>query len=252
MLSHFLQAYNGGNIVGVTPERKPALAKPGKVVVQPQLGLAELVQQVKEMCRADSNAKAQWCAWCDANAEGTKDPNRMDAAMLTQFFQAYNGGNIVGVVAPAQSEQRIPELAEVVKTGQRVSASWKTAWVLYCQVSGDGVFDPMKHTKEFLQGFLEFLGSQGTQALTGSGDQQQSWGANTYEQPPAKRMRTDPAGITPATDETKLAFKIKELQRSDPVKRQQWVDFCDIHAKGVKDPLRLDADTLQMFFQYCV
>lgn len=278
----------------------------GDGLAQEPLG-TDLVAQVKDLCRSDPGAKAKWCAWCDANAEGTKDPARMAPGMLEAFFAAFAGGNITiagagpppkqpqGWRAQGQSQGFVdPEhgkgdLAEVIKTGQRFSSGWKTAWVLFCQLQGVAKYDPTKHSKEFLLSFLELLGSQATLAMGGTAEEAASptpaataaystapaqraaatfraapvgaaplgrpLSAPDYNAPPAKRPRNSgPAAVqhAPGSPGEQMVLKIKELQRTDPVKKQQWSDFCDTHAQGVKDPSRHEVTTLQMFFDYAV
>jgi len=228
-------------------------------------GLTDLVDQVKTLCRADGKANEQWRAWCDANTDGTKDPARMDAATLHRFFEAYASGTIAPApAAPAQGggggggggkgggqarKVEWAELAEAVKVGQRASATWKQAWALYCEQYCGGVYDPMKHSQEVLQAFLDHLGHNGTQALQFSSESKAAWGGGW--QPPAKRPRTGTPSAAPALGGgdgvATLAARIKELQRSDPAKKQQWSDFCDTHGKGVKDPSRHEYATLESF-----
>ena len=44
-----------------------------------------------------------------------------------------------------------------------------------------------------------------------------------------------------------LVEQIKGMQRSDPVGRQTWWDYCEMHLGGVKDPNRHDEATLATF-----
>merc|ERR1719378_492964 len=52
-------------------------------------------------------------------------------------------------------------LAQVVRSGQRSSNNWKTAWAAYVQLYGNGYNDPNKYQPEFLADFLEYLGELG-------------------------------------------------------------------------------------------
>jgi len=211
----------------------------------------------------------------------------MTAEALQSFFQAYANGNISAAppledatpcfrsVTPRASpvvdpEARKPELAEVIKTGQRFSAPWKSAWVLYCQTHGESVYDPMKHTKDYLQSFLDFLGSHGAHALGGDDDSWQS--ARNASAPSAKRAKVEvaTAHVVPplvaayqppqtqlfeeeaygeADEQAVLVARVKGLQRSDAERRKQWVEFCETHGQGVKDPMRHDVALLKAFLQ---
>eukprot|EP00420_Gonyaulax_spinifera_P038635 CAMPEP_0197877984 /NCGR_PEP_ID=MMETSP1439-20131203/6498_1 /TAXON_ID=66791 /ORGANISM="Gonyaulax spinifera, Strain CCMP409" /LENGTH=239 /DNA_ID=CAMNT_0043497363 /DNA_START=87 /DNA_END=806 /DNA_ORIENTATION=+ len=223
-----------------------------------------LVEKVKTMCRSDPDGKVQWCAWCDANVGGTKDPSRMDSETLQLFFADYEAGVLHKVSAAgggrggAKADQ--PELAETVKIGQRVSASWKNAWVMYCDLKGNTVYDPIKHTMEFLQSFLEYLGAQATASLQDAAPQpvapmlkRPRPSAEVAAAAAPKRPRLMPVAPTAASAATQtvaeLAAEVKRLQREDPRVKQQWSDYCDLNVKGVKDPMRHTEESLSAFLQ---
>jgi len=257
------------------------LAAPGQGTAD-----ATLIERVKALCRSDVNAKGQWCTWCDANVGGTKDPTRMDTETLQQFFHEYESGTISALAAAMQASnvtsrplpKAMPEqheLAEVIKIGQRVSQSWKTAWVTFCKMKGNGVYDPLKHPKEFLMAYLEFLGVQGMNGLQDPNasyamatppqaamvpplkrpclgtPQQQHSGASAYrQQSPALTHGVEGWGAENSDSSlAEMAEEVKRLQRVDPTRKQQWSEFCDLHGGGVKDPMRHSADTLQAFMQ---
>jgi len=159
-------------------------------------------------------------------------------------------------------------LAEMIKTGQRQSESWKTAWKNYCAIYGTGKFDPTKYEDDFIVGFVNYvgdlacgdLGGQADErgfADGGSGMKRPMHSAGMGQQPPAKRqaiggMETANIwGNAGATDSSKvdLVNKIKALQRSDPEAKNNWWQFCDENLGGVKDPNRHDADTLAQFLE---
>jgi len=257
------------------------LAAPGQGTADPTV-----IERVKALCRSDVAAKSQWCTWCDANLGGTKDPTRMDTETLQQFFHEYESGTIsalekralaAAMQASSAASRPLPkmpdqhELAEVIKIGQRVSASWKNAWVLFCKVKGNGVYDPLKHPKEFLQSFLEFLGAHGANGLQ---DPHATFTMSTLSQatmvPPPKRPclgtpQQQHSGVQHAdsnnfvawaTDTSEstldeLAEDVKKLQRVDPMRKWQWSEFCDQHGGGVKDPMRHNVEMLQAFLQQC-
>lgn len=213
----------------------------------------ELVERVKALCRSDTVAKGLWCAWCDASVGGTKDPTRMDTETLQLFFQEYEAGTITVASPLATGASRPgtkalpqqPELAEMVKVGQRASNSWKNAWVLYCKLKGNAIYDPLKHSEEFLKAFFEFLGAQGAIALQ---DTSTRLVLPQVGAPPLKRPclgAERPLGLSD------LAEEVKRLQRVDPLRKQQWSDFCDVHGGGVKDPMRHTPESLQSFLQQC-
>lgn len=274
-----------------------------------------LVDEVKSLCRSDVSAKAEWCAWCDAYAGGTKDPNRMDSTALDTFLSEYHAGTrwtpepgggkaiatrsepsrraawptptalpVVPPASKAMPEQQ--DLAEAVKVGQRVSSSWKSAWAYYAETYGGGTYDPAKHTKEFLAAYFEFVASGGeSESAPVLPQQDVGWATPVRPQsqsagPPAKRPRVSTPAIEairawtssprPASqalsqappsrtrafgeifkEVTQLAERVKQLQKADPYRKQQWSDFCDQFAEGTKDPMRHTVGTLQQFLQQC-
>lgn len=55
-------------------------------------------------------------------------------------------------------------------------------------------------------------------------------------------MAADPTGA--------LAAAVKEMQRSDPIAREQWGAYCDTHGRGLRDPARHDATFIQNFVSH--
>merc|ERR1712226_665233 len=49
------------------------------------------------------------------------------------------------------------------------------------------------------------------------------------------------------SDKDALIDRIKSFQRSGSENKEQWWSFCDDQLKGIRDPLKHDADTLQQF-----
>ncbi|CAE8587560.1 unnamed protein product, partial [Polarella glacialis] len=240
----------------------------------------ELIDQVKGFCRIDINNKAQWCAWCDVHCEGTKDPGRIPGESIQAFFEAYTRGELIGSAGRQASggtasvfggaqEAAKPQLADVIKSGQRYSSSFKAAWSAYCTNYGDGTFDPNKMHKEFLEQFLELLGTGALQVMGGAGvggglsgasgplgggdayaSGKRGWAEGTVGGAgfggDQKRGRGQ-VGAGMDQGQMALVNRVKELQKGDDSKRKLWSDFCDQHAAGTKDPSRHDSATLQLF-----
>uniref|UniRef100_A0A7S4R4F1 Uncharacterized protein n=1 Tax=Alexandrium monilatum TaxID=311494 RepID=A0A7S4R4F1_9DINO len=233
---------------------------------------------------------------------GTAPAPEYNGGLLAAQTTGYNTGFVGTATAPATADlvgaaaylspaapmqprvgggREQADLAEAVNVGQRASAYWKAAWMSYCYMYGTNVFEPAMHSREFLQGYLEFLGTQAALVLqvplpngagyhggsTGSSHRGGSgggrshrvvggggfWYTPTGEQAsaqPAKRSSTG-AGVGTDPALAALAEQVKQLQKSDPSRKQQWSDFCDINVGGVKDPLRHSLETLQLFLQQC-
>eukprot|EP00441_Pelagodinium_beii_P037281 CAMPEP_0197646984 /NCGR_PEP_ID=MMETSP1338-20131121/23968_1 /TAXON_ID=43686 ORGANISM="Pelagodinium beii, Strain RCC1491" /NCGR_SAMPLE_ID=MMETSP1338 /ASSEMBLY_ACC=CAM_ASM_000754 /LENGTH=241 /DNA_ID=CAMNT_0043220677 /DNA_START=63 /DNA_END=785 /DNA_ORIENTATION=+ len=238
-------------------------------------GKAELVDQIKSMQRTDPGFKQAWWEYCDQFLGGSKDPNRHEQDVLEEFLANYSG-DYAAPQAPARTApvraQRAPParptgvrpaarlpvgrapippaamamasvgLADVVKTGQRLSPSWKTAWQSYCGLYGNSVNDPSRHDDAFTRGFIDYVGELAEQALADIAAEAKirepvvgSKRSSSWGEPPAKRQAT-PALMAP--EKQALVDKVKALQRSNPDAKQAWWDFCDQEAKGVKDPSR--------------
>merc|ERR1719384_1116380 len=71
---------------------------------------------------------------------------------------------MIGLQAQAYAE--VGGLADFIKTGQRQSANFKTAWYSYCALNGTGLFDPAKYNDEFIVGFIDYIGNVANQELS--------------------------------------------------------------------------------------
>ena len=169
------------------------------------------------------------------------------------------------------------DLADMIKLGQRVSKSWSAAWCLYCEQNAGGTYDPLRQQAHDIQDFIELAGALTLKELGCTRRLQQQ-----QQEPPAKRSRsanmvnvaglpgtTHSLGATPGISLAKdamgqtqsslaegsqenhreLVETVKTLQRTDPQKKQLWVEFCDSYGSGIKDPNRHDAATLQDFIE---
>lgn len=152
-----------------------------------------------------------------------------------------------------------------MKTGQRQSSTWKTAWQSYCAVYGSGRNDPAKYDDSFIRAFIDYVGDLAAEGLAGLAAQQGidienpappvsgSKRPHGGGQPPAKRQATAPSydsyDQVEIEDSSKAALvdRVKALQRSDPEAKQAWWQYCDSSAKGVRDPNRHEIASLEEF-----
>lgn len=149
----------------------------------------DLVDSVKKLQRTDPEAKQAWVWYTSEYGENTRDPSKHTAQFLEDFLRQYNGGTLTGLSAPPEynaggsyaggsyaggsygsygaSADDGPSLAELVRSGQRKSATWRKCWSQYRENYGQAGFknDPAAHDEEFLVSFLEFLGSHGLRAF---------------------------------------------------------------------------------------
>jgi len=256
---------------------------------------AELVDQVKTLQRVDPSAKQAWWDYCDSQLGGVKDPNRHDESTLHDFLLSFEGGGFSPSAppprqpprasfpqggkggkarswapAPVAAPQWAPALAqmggsplsEFVKTGQRQSQNWKTAWQLYCAVYGNGLNDPSKHDEAFTKGFIDYVGelaANGLEALAAqegiSLEQQSGPPGGGHKRgppagawaPPAKRQAAQSWQGGGDAEKAGLVEQIKALQRADQSAKMAWWTFCDENSAGAKDPNRHDAESLRAF-----
>jgi len=158
-------------------------------------------------------------------------------------------------------------LAELVKTGQRQSEAWKSAWKNYCALYGTGKFDPTKYDDDFIVGFVNYVGELATGELGAQAEERgladggagvgmkRSAPSSAMGFPPAKRQAMGGGGSFTAWGaaggdnggKADLVNKVKALQRSDPDAKNAWWQFCNDSLGGVKDPSKHEAETLQQF-----
>lgn len=164
-----------------------------------------------------------------------------------------------------------PPLADFVKTGQRQSQNWKSAWQIYCAIYGNGLNDPSRHDDNFVKGFIDYVGELAVNGLSALADQEgisldQGAGPGMKRGPaggfgggpPAKRMKGGgkgggkfPESQDNSPEKQALVDRIKAMQRTDPSLKDAWWAYCDAECKGVKDPNRHEIDTLEAFLATC-
>eukprot|EP00933_Yihiella_yeosuensis_P004235 TRINITY_DN108610_c0_g1_i1.p1 TRINITY_DN108610_c0_g1~~TRINITY_DN108610_c0_g1_i1.p1 ORF type:complete len:309 (-),score=74.96 TRINITY_DN108610_c0_g1_i1:52-978(-) len=176
-----------------------------------------------------------------------------------QSYGGYRDGGYGGGGGGHQAQGS--SLTEFVKTGQRQSAQWKSAWQTYCAIYGNGFNDPAKYDDNFVREFLNYVGELAASGLADIALEQgievgvdgapapgkRMRGGDDFR-PPAKRQATG-GGAGGDARKDPLVQKIKDLQRSSPEAKQQWWEFCDTHGGGVKDPNRHEWETLELFLQ---
>merc|ERR1712118_160512 len=107
-----------------------------------------------------------------------------------------------------------------VKRAQRTSQAWKDEWHRFCDMEGDGFYDPGRKEASFLQRFLEKIGP------------------------------IDAAPETPEGNELlRLAEEVKSNQRKDAEYKEKWHRFCDLEGRGFYDPKRHELSFLKRFLE---
>lgn len=228
--------------------------------------MSDLVNQVKALQRSCPAAKQTWWDYCDANLGGIRDPGKHDENVLQAFLSSYNSGSLPTSTVTAATQGSNAGLNEFIKTGQRHSQVFKTAWENYCTQHGNPKFDPTIYDQKFITGFIDWVG----RSATGMGGMMQMGGfgmPNMYGMPTMnmmqggmKRRMDGSFQATPSSkrqapskvgggDSTKsgLVEKIKSLQRSSDEEKQSWWEHCDTLLNGIRDPNRHDVDALQSY-----
>eukprot|EP00747_Dinoflagellata_sp_TGD_P165008 gnl/TRDRNA2_/TRDRNA2_185753_c0_seq1.p1 gnl/TRDRNA2_/TRDRNA2_185753_c0~~gnl/TRDRNA2_/TRDRNA2_185753_c0_seq1.p1 ORF type:complete len:222 (-),score=35.11 gnl/TRDRNA2_/TRDRNA2_185753_c0_seq1:76-741(-) len=208
-----------------------------------------LVNQIKELQRADAGAKEQWGAYCEMHGGGIRDPSKHEAEFCQAFLDAFHRGE--------KFQSANTDLAMLMKEGQRKSVHFKTAWSAYCANYGGGKNDPMKHDAAYMVSFLDFLGQRGTMGLgmmtpMGMGGGGPPGYGDIYGKgyggggPPMKRARAGPANTGDARKD-ELVEKVKAFQRSGQANKEMWWAHADAVLGGIRDPAKHDSATLDQF-----
>ena len=148
-------------------------------------------------------------------------------------------------------------LGEFVKTGQRQSKHWTSAWQTYCALYGGGINDPGKHEDSFTKSFIEYVGeiaANGLSALASSqginleevvgqsGGTKRPLGAGQGGMP-AKQGRFNDTDNS--AQKQALVEKVKHLQRTNMSSKEAWWQYCDNQCGGMRDPMRHDVNSLE-------
>jgi len=231
---------------------------------------AQLIQRVK-LIQKEAAGKEAWKVFVSASGVGRNDPGAHSCESLASFISEQDPTFDVTTVAVAGSNQ---SLVDQIKQGQKKSAEFKQAWIVYTDANGGGVRDPSKHDAAFIQPFLDsapayegsdsnrFLVEQIKQGQRKSGEFKQAWIAYTNANGDGNRDPTkyDAAFIQPfldsvdsftsvASDEehTALIEKIKNAQRASKEFKESWWAFCQTNGEGKNDPVKHDKLFLQTF-----
>lgn len=208
-------------------------------------GDPNLVAQIKEMQRTDSDAKEQWHAYTQTVGDGNRDPARHTAEFIHGFIQARAEGRRFEVQAPPDiSVDLIPAL----KMLQKKSGNFRTAWAAYCSQQGWGVNDPAKHEAFYHVKFFDFLMAKFNDNM----------GLPVcppiMEEGSAKRARTDGgkggSSWNQGEDDGRreeLVTQVKNFQRKGEAQKELWEWYADTQLGGTRDPARHEPGVLQDF-----
>jgi len=206
-------------------------------------GDGDLASQVKELQKADPNAKMQWNNFSDSKGSGVRDPARHTPEFLQEFLFAMSSGQTFSNQPGADAN-----LAMAIKSLQKQSPSFKQIWGQFCMSNGGGRMDPNKHEHTFHVQFFE--------ALTGAANGASPMGAGAVaagpDMNPAKRARM---GGMPGMmgmgggggEKAKLVERVKNFQKLDPESKELWNCYTDTYLGGNRDPNRHDESTLKEF-----
>lgn len=216
---------------------------------QPEPASGDFVDLIKTGQRHSSSWKEAWRLYCDHNGQGTYDPSKHPKEFNISFLEFL--GN---------------QGALALKGGPPPAAHQHQAVVRPSSSRGKPA------PKAAPPSFHDAIGSQAPRGAPNApplrpvGAPMEDFDAVAPREPPAKRARQEfapvggglgggraprPASSWPGPDKNiapqKLVQMVKDLQRTDPAKKQLWAEFCDLHAGGVRDPSRHDPTTLEGF-----
>merc|ERR1719162_1377257 len=148
------------------------------------------------------------------------------------------GGCAGGCGAGSGTSGTPGDMSQFIKSGQRSSPSFKTAWQAYCTGYGTPKFDPSVYDREFLAGFAEYLGGLaakdlGAEAELDAGQKR----VMPFAGGTAKRIKSVTMGsLDPLKAE--LVTRVKNVQRSVEGGKEAWGNFCDMQCGGIRDPAK--------------
>jgi len=180
-----------------------------------------LTMQVKEFQRSHRDNAALWQDFCDWYGAGTYDPSAHSGSFVRQALSQLAG-----------YRSRSDWLAERVKEWQRADRGNGETWAAYCDELGDGVYDPSKHSAEFLREAMEQLG--GIPPKDGPPRMLPAAGAPNTPRPGA---------LTAGSSKALLIEAVKVFQRSGG--HERWQEYCDAIGSGVYDPASHTIDFLR-------
>lgn len=245
VLAEFVAAYSSGQLLST---QKPAPPRPATTVgVLP-----------------NSGAATDWAA-LGAQAAASLYGSYASAAAAV-------GSPAAASLASAGAASTAGRLQEFVKTGQRQSIGWKTAWQSFCTLYGNGFSDPAKVEESFIKSFMDYAAGLASadlanlaaeQGITldasglaaGAAPGKRPLGESSL--PPAKRHAVGagpsptPAQVSASAvsdpEKAHLVEKVKMLQRSNADAKDAWTSYCEEHSRGIRDPARHEKDILQQF-----
>ena len=227
---------------------------------------AEMVNLVKNAQRTSKEWGQAWLEYCTEFGNSKADPLRHNFVFLVQAVKTL--GLPTGDVEKEKLVARI-------KTHQRGSIEARDAWREFCEKEGEGSrYDPGRYAAPFLvKAFTELeskfpQGSTPPQAAAGGAGAAAAAGGSAPPQQkqhrqardgaqrqggewPAAANRGGPAAAAAAAapaatvhpdtpNESDLTYEVKELQKTDVVAREAWIEYCGMHSDGTLDPKRFD------------
>jgi len=172
------------------------------------MSLSQLIEEIKHWQRQSLPNSIAWRQFCQENGDGSYDPTRYDSEFLQAAILALYDGH--------EANDGQGSFVEQVKNWQRSGPVNGDAWREYCDIHGDGNYDPERHDERFLQRALAALSGLSPAIAN------------------ANRLR-------PGT----LTERVKELQRSHRDAAQRWKEHCESEGDGTYDPSRYEAQFLR-------
>lgn len=149
-------------------------------------------------------------------------------------------------------EQYIEGKAEMVlrvKSVQRAGGANKERWSRFVERHGSTIgrppkHDPNAHDEEFLRQF--FIELEAGTIPVESEDYYQDSNSPSL---PNSVVEQATAQLSADGHKASLVMRIKGLQRSDPLGKQRWINFCEMHGHRKHDPNTHDEVFLSVFLE---
>lgn len=130
------------------------------------------------------------------------------------------------------------DLVAIIKAGQKNNSDFKNKWAQYCLENNDGFKDPVKHSQESLETFVNAHKDE-----YGSNE----WFLNPQKYLPMNNPNKNTGGSTGDSHKDRLVMLIKAGQRKSDDWKNCWSDFAARELNDVRNPAAHTAEILERF-----
>ncbi|CAE8591612.1 unnamed protein product, partial [Polarella glacialis] len=108
----------------------------------------ETAQKVRELQKSEPAAVWQWHVFCDAQADGIRDPERLPASLVTRFLSLHSSGVLVRMHLAADG------MSKAVRQLQTTDPDTLRRWSGFCKSECHGILNPRHLPADLVHRFL--------------------------------------------------------------------------------------------------